>query len=66
VDTAAEGERVAGRITARVTTAAAIVIGGVAIVGLAYGAWSLLEHRRSVTPEGEKMPVDEVVADNVD
>lgn len=66
VDTAAGAERVAGRITSRMTTAAAIIVGGVAIVGLAYEAWSLLEHRRSDTPDGEEMPVDEVFAEDID
>ena len=63
VDTAADAERVTRRIAARVRTAAAIIVGGVAIVGLAYGAWSLLEHRRTASPRGDEMPVDEASAE---
>ena len=53
VDTAVDAERVASRISARVATVAVIIVGGIGIFGLAYGTWSLLEHRRSASPEGD-------------
>ena len=64
VDTAVEAERVASRITAHVKTAGVIIAGGVVILGLAYGTWSLLEHRRAAPPEGDATPEDGTSVEN--